>query len=79
MVSDMWLRVMHNKIYKYMNLVFDVSGTRKLRQTHFNPAVTKCCSPMLLISQRDMDFSPFRIHTITVKHTSHEFDLNFVY
>jgi hypothetical protein len=78
-VSDVWLRVMHNKIHKHMNLVCDASGTRKVRQTHSNPAVTKDCSPMLLTSQTDIDFSPLRLHTITVKHTSNEFYLNFVH
>jgi hypothetical protein len=78
-VSDVLLRVMHSEIHKYMNLVFNASGTRKTRKNHSNPAVTKDGSPMLVTAQRDMCFSPFRLHTITVKYSSHEFDLNFVY
>jgi len=78
-VSDVCLRVMHNEIHKYTNLVFGDSGTRKIRLTYSNPAVTEDCSPMLLTSQTDMDFSPFRLQTVTVKCWNHEFDLNFAY
>lgn len=58
-VSDVWLRVKHNVIYKYMNLVFDASSQRK-PQTHSNTVVTNDCLPVLLTSQTDMDCSLFR-------------------